>query len=68
MLPTENTEPGQIARVPPVCLPVPDSCERLIPFCRVVGSLIEWSAGTITDRELCRALRKAAAEVERGGF
>jgi hypothetical protein len=60
-------EPGEIV-VPEVRLPVPVPCERLIPFCRIVGSLMEWSGGLITDRELCQALRKAAVEVERGGF
>ena len=63
-----RTENGQLARVPPVCLPVPVLYERLIPFFRIVGSLMEWSAGVISDRELCHALRKAAAEVDRGGF
>ena len=61
-------ENGQLARVPPMCLPVPVSCERLIPFIRVIGSLREWSAGLISDRELSLALRKAATEVARGGF
>jgi hypothetical protein len=59
---------GQFARVPPVCLPVPVPCERVIPFIRVIGSLREWSVGLISDRELSHTLRKAAAEVERGGF
>lgn len=54
--------------VPEVRLPIPLPCERLIPFCRIVGSLQEWANGIITDRELCQALRKAAAEVARGGF
>ncbi|MGD1079603.1 MAG: hypothetical protein ABR881_14875 [Candidatus Sulfotelmatobacter sp.] len=49
-----ETEDGQLARVPPVCLPVPVPCERLIPFFRIVGSLIEWSSGVISDRELDR--------------
>lgn len=57
-----------LAVVPEVYLPVPISCERLIPFCRIVGSLVEWSSGLISDHELCNALRKAAGEVERGGF
>jgi hypothetical protein len=63
-----DIEIGQLALVPPVCLPVPIPCERLIPFCRIVGSLQEWSSGLISDLELCRALRKAAMEVARGGF
>lgn len=54
--------------VPEVRLPVPVPCERLIPFVRIVGSLMEWSAGVISDCELCLALRKAAVEVEHGGF
>ena len=54
--------------MPPVCLPVPVLYDRLIPFFRIVGSLMEWSAGVISDRELCHALRKAAVEVDRGGF
>ena len=60
---------GQSGRVPEVCLsvPVPSEDSRLIPFWRVVGSMMEWTAGLISDDELCRALRKAAAEVERGG-
>jgi hypothetical protein len=61
-------ESEQLAAVPEVYLPVPISCERVIPFCRIVGSLLEWSANLISDRELSRALRKAAAEVELGGF
>ena len=61
-------ETGQLDRVPPVCLPVPIPCERLIPFIRIVGSLMEWSTGLITDCQLSHALRKAGAEVERGGF
>lgn len=63
-----ETQDGQLARVPPVCLPVPVPCDRLIPFFRIVGSLMEWSSGVISDRELSHALRKAAVEVERGGF
>lgn len=63
-------ENGQTARVPEVCVPMPVPFEnaRLIPFWRIAGSLMEWTLGIITDRELCRALRKAAAEVQRGGF
>jgi hypothetical protein len=55
---------------PKVCLtvPLPDEDYRLIPFFRAVGSLMEWSAGLISDRDVCRALRKAASEVQRGGF
>ena len=63
-----DIEIGQLALVPPVRLPVPIACERLIPFVRIVGSLREWSSGLISDRELCQALRKAAMEVARGGF
>jgi hypothetical protein len=63
-----ETENVKLARVTPVCLPVLVPCECLIPFFRIVGSLTEWSAGIITDRELSHALRKAAAEVDRGGF
>lgn len=64
------TENGPISRDPNVCLPVPVPADdrRLIPFLRVVGSLREWSADLISDRELCRSLRKAATEVQRGGF
>jgi hypothetical protein len=52
---------------PEVRLPLPVPCERLVPFFRIVGSLQDWADGIITDRELCLALRKAAAEVDRGG-
>jgi hypothetical protein len=63
------TESGQTARVPQVCLRAPFATEdtRLITFWRVIGSLMEWSAGIIADQELCCSLRKAAAEVEDGG-
>jgi hypothetical protein len=47
-------------------IPPPQEDYRAIPFLRVVGSLREWTSEAITDRELCRALRKAAAEVDRG--
>ena len=69
MLTTAYSENGQMGRAPQVCLPVPvpSQASRLIPFWRVVGSMMEWSAGLISDDELCRALRKAAVEVERGG-
>jgi len=63
-----DIQDGTPTVVPPVCLPVPVPCERLIPFFRIVGSLMEWSSGLITDRELSKALHKAAAEVDRGGF
>jgi hypothetical protein len=52
----------------PMCVPVPVPCDRLIPFFRITGSLAEWSAGLISNYELGRVLRKAAAEVEHGGF
>jgi hypothetical protein len=58
----------QLPFTPEVRLPLPVPCERLIPFCRIVGSLQDWADGIITDRELCLALRKAAAEVDRGGY
>jgi hypothetical protein len=63
-----DTDPVQPA--PKVCLtvPLPDEDYRLIPFFRAVGSLMEWSAGLISDRDVCKALRKAANEVQRGGF
>lgn len=63
-----HTEYGQLPLVPEVRLPIPLACERLVPFFRIVGSLVEWSAGVISDRDLCQALRKAAVEVARGGF
>jgi hypothetical protein len=64
------TETGQTACCPDVCLSVsvPAEESRLIPFFRVLGSLREWTGGVISDRELCRSLRKAASEVARGGF
>jgi hypothetical protein len=45
--------------------PPQEHCQA-IPFLRVVGSLKEWTTRVITDREFCRSLRKAAAEVDRG--
>ena len=65
---TRNADPVNPA--PQVCLAIalPDEDHRLIPFLRAVGSLMEWSAGLISDRDVCRALRKAAVEVEHGGF
>jgi hypothetical protein len=65
---TRNADPVKLA--PPVCLSVPLPVEdhRLIPFFRAIGSLIEWQAGLISDADVCKALRKAAAEVQRGGF
>jgi len=64
------TENGQTVCSPDVCLSVsvPADESRLIPFFRVVGSLREWTGGVISDREMCRSLRKAASEVARGGF
>jgi hypothetical protein len=44
----------------------PGDHAKVIPFLRIVGSLKEWTTAVITDREFCRALRKAAAEVQRG--
>ena len=65
---TRNADSVKLA--PPVCLSVPLPVEdhRLIPFFRAIGSLMEWQAGLISDADVCKALRKAAAEVQRGGF
>lgn len=61
-------ENGLTARAPEVCLQVPTEATRIIPFARVVGSLLEWEDGVISDDDLCKSLRKAASEVARGGF
>lgn len=67
---TSCTENVQNDCSPQVCLSlaIPTAESQLIPFLRVVGSLREWSGGQISDEDLCRSLRKAAAEVRRGGF
>jgi hypothetical protein len=65
---SRSTDPIQPAPEVCVVVPLPSEDFRLIPFVRALGSLMEWSAGVISDRDVCRALRKAAAEVQRGGF
>ena len=73
-IPSNSVRPTrQDARYPEVCLSLlgwwmipPPSDEYAIPFLRIVGSLQEWCYGVISDRDLARCLRKAAAEVQRG--